>query len=130
MKLRKTLVFVTMFLFLTGCAAVRLAGRVSSATGAALTQSADEEEAKRAKLAQGESAQNSREGGSDILTIKKNYTSVKVRTEPSTKKPTVATLTGGDKVEKIEEKKDWVKIRFNIEGDEGEGWIKKDLAQK
>lgn len=130
---------------LTSCAATRMAGRIGQATGDVMVKSADEEEAKGAKK-KNEQQSSSKSGNSKnqqekttskeavssetkIITIKKNYTTVNVRPEPSTKKAPVAKLSGGDKVEKIAESSGWLKIRFNIDGSEGEGWISKDLVE-
>jgi hypothetical protein len=129
MKSKITIALVIALLFLNGCAAVRMAGRVSSAAGSAMVQSADEEEAKKANKQRGQSEEATDENSGDIIAIKKRYTSVKVRPDPSTRKQALTTLTGGDKVEFLEENKGWIKIRFNVEGNEGEGWIKKDMTE-
>lgn len=142
--------FITVIVLLTlinGCAAVRMMGKISSATGDIMVNSANEEEAKQAKLKkegkvsdedddekeEDEDEDDNEDNGNkskNIVSIKKSLTSVRVRSKPSTKNSSVMTLTGSDKVEKIGEKGDWLNIRFNVEGNQGEGWIKKDLVEK
>lgn len=117
------ILFSVMCLLFNGCAAVRMDGRVYQATGDAMVKSADEEEANESKK-KNEQQSNSRSENnkpqqeesiskkepisneSQIVTIKKKYTTVNVRPDPSAKKPPVARLSGGDKVEKIGESPD------------------------
>ena len=138
--LTKHVVVSLVFLFaVSGCGAVRMAGRVSSATGNAMVQSADEEEAKdeKKKAKEEKTAKQNNEqqtstssaGIGQSLMVKKNHATVNVRSEPSTKNTIVATLAGGDRVDKIGERSNWVKIRFNINGNQGEGWIRKDMVE-
>jgi hypothetical protein len=134
MKLFITVIALLTITLLNGCAAVRMMGKIASATGDIMVKSADTEEAKKTKLKSEQATNDSSGGGDDkketqnIVTIKKDLTTVKVRPEPSTKKSAITTLTGGDKVDKIGEKGSWLKVRFNVEGNQGEGWIKKDLV--
>jgi hypothetical protein len=65
-----------------------------------------------------------------ISIVKKRLTIVNVRPDPSTKRPPVAKLTGGDKVEVIGEVPGWLHIRFGNNGGRGEGWISKQLINK
>ena len=59
-----------------------------------------------------------------IIKIKKNLPDVNVRPEPSMKQPPIASLKGGDEVEKIVAKSKWTKIRFNRRnGELVIGWI-------
>jgi len=138
MKSRKT-VFVSFLLsisLLTSCAAVRLAGKVSQATGDAMVSSANEEESKEEKKEkktnQSKSDQKEQKAAttaekSNTVVVKSKYSSVNVRPKPSTQKPAIASLKGGSEVEKIGESGDWVKIRFVDKGNKLEGWLSKSL---
>lgn len=85
------------------------------------------------EASQEQAAVNIKEGvkkDNKILTISKKHSSVNVRPEPSTNQAPIATLKGGDKVEKIEAKGGWIKIRFNNSDDKQmEGWISKTLVE-
>lgn len=120
-----TIIVLSAMLLFNGCAAVRMMGRVASAAGGEMVRSADEEETKK----KGKLANGSETAPANLLEVKKKLTSVKVRPEPSTKRPALATLTGGDKVEKLNTKKGWIKIRFSTDESEGEGWVKSDTLQ-
>ena len=63
----------------------------------------------------------------NTVAIKKGLQTISVRTGPSSKKPSVAKLIGGDQVEPISESAGggWVKIRFKVDGRQGQGWVKK-----
>lgn len=50
MKFFITVIAILTILFLNGCAAVRMMGKVATAAGGVMVQSADEEEAKKTKL--------------------------------------------------------------------------------
>lgn len=64
-----------------------------------------------------------------IVTIKTRYRTVNVRPDPSTRRPPIAKLTGGDKVEVTGEDRGWLKIRFGSENSRAEGWISKKLVE-
>jgi hypothetical protein len=135
-NLRSFIIFIPLVLLVfSGCAAVRMAGKVAKASGDVLVESADEEEAKQQGEApvQAEGVPKNEDTASHttakIVVIKKNLHVVNVRPDPSKTKSPIATLVGGDKVEQIETSGDWLKIRINDEGEQIEGWIHKGMVE-
>lgn len=62
-----------------------------------------------------------KKGSGNLVKIKS--VTVKVRKIRSNKAKVLATLKEGDEVERMDEKGDWLKVRFENEGTEMEGWI-------
>lgn len=139
------ILFFAMCLLINGCAAVRLGGRISQATGDVMVKSADEEETKESKKQTMQKTNSSSENNkvqkgnsiskkdslsneAQIITIKMKHAAVNVRPDPSTNKPPIAQLKGGDKATKIGESGTWLKIKFDNNGKQSEGWIVKDLV--
>jgi SH3-like domain-containing protein len=70
------------------------------------------------------------QGQVQTVKVKSKYQSVNVRSDPSTLKPPITSLSGGMEVLKISEKADWVQIRLDMEdGSQMDGWISKNVIE-
>jgi predicted small secreted protein len=133
--------------FLAHCTVVRGTGKIAAAAGNAASKSADEEEvnikkerAAKAKeqpqsVEKAEAKQVKAEPAKSVtadpmVRVQAKYTSVSVRPDPSTRKAALVKLRGGDAVQKIDEKSGWVKVKYNVDGKEGQGWVKRDLLEE
>jgi hypothetical protein len=72
---------------------------------------------------------NQAAGQPAALMIRRGQKGTNVRGDPSTSKPPIAKLNGGDKLEKLLDRDPWLKVRFSHAGKRMEGWVRKDLTE-
>ncbi len=67
--------------------------------------------------------------GREVVTIKSQYSGVNIRPTPSTMKAPLTTVRGGDRLGKLEERGNWLRVSFTDGyGNKRTGWVYKYLV--